>query len=272
MSSKRETIVELINIHKTYLLGIEGVPALRGINLKVARGDWLIIYGNSGGGKSSLLNCIGTIDRPTKGELKICNTIVNSATKDEVLAYLRLHKMGFVFQSFNLLGNMTAIENVMLPMELKGAIGPKERYTKASEHLTTMGLGARLGHYPNQMSGGEMQRTTIARAIINDPDLLLLDEPTGDLDSNNTLKVIDLLVRLNQEKKMTMIMVTHDVYLKNFATKVITLRDGKISKEEEIPQERRDAAILELRQKLDDVIYDSFSLDSQILKRKLIIT
>ena len=253
--SKRETIVELINIHKTYLLGIEGVPALRGINLKVSRGDWLIIYGNSGGGKSSLLNCIGTIDRPTKGEIKICNTIVNSSTKDEVLAFLRLHKMGFVFQTFNLLGNMTAVENVMLPMELKGLLTPKERYKKAADHLISMGLGQRLDHYPNQMSGGEMQRTTIARAISNEPDLLLLDEPTGDLDSTNTLKVLDLLVRLNQEKNMTLVMVTHDVYLKNFANKVITLRDGKISKEEEISKEARDAAIAELRAKLEDVIY-----------------
>eukprot|EP00835_Amoeboradix_gromovi_P006016 NODE_639_length_5670_cov_0.131754.p2 type:complete len:256 gc:universal NODE_639_length_5670_cov_0.131754:4206-4973(+) len=251
--SKRETIVELINIHKTYLLGIEGVPALRGINLKVSRGDWLIIYGNSGGGKSSLLNCIGTIDRPTKGELKICNTVINSATKDEVLAYLRLEKMGFVFQTFNLLGNMTAIENVMLPMELKGTLNPKERFSVASGLLKSMGLGQRFNHYPNQMSGGEMQRTTIARAISNDPQLLLLDEPTGDLDITNSLKVLDLLVKLNQEKNMTMIMVTHDVYLKNFATKVITLRDGKISKEEEISQEQRDAAIFELREKLEDV-------------------
>eukprot|EP00834_Sanchytrium_tribonematis_P007942 NODE_811_length_3740_cov_1.483251.p2 type:complete len:264 gc:universal NODE_811_length_3740_cov_1.483251:2639-1848(-) len=260
--SKRETIVELINIHKTYLLGIEGVPALRGINLKVARGDWLIIYGNSGGGKSSLLNCIGTIDRPTKGELKICNTVVNSATKDEVLAYLRLHKMGFVFQTFNLLGNMTALENVTLPMELKGKLSVNERKKKAIDDLSLMGLGERLNHYPNQMSGGEMQRTTIARAISNDPDLLLLDEPTGDLDTNNTLKVIDLLVRLNQEKNMTMIMVTHDVYLKNFASKVITLRDGKISKEEEIPQERRDAAIIELRNKIENVIYINIATNS----------
>ena len=251
--SKRETVVELINIHKTYLLGIEGVPALRGVSLKVAKGDWLIIYGNSGGGKSSLLNCIGTIDRPTKGELKICSTVVNSATSDEVLAYLRLNKMGFVFQTFNLLGNMTALENVMLPMELRGQLSIGERKIKATESLSSMGLGARLHHYPNQMSGGEMQRTTIAPAISNDPQILLLDEPTGDLDSANTLKVVDLLVRLNRDSNMTMIMVTHDVYLKNFATKVVTLRDGKIAKEEEIPVEARNAAILELKTKLEGV-------------------
>lgn len=242
-----ELIVELDNIHKTYLLGIEGVPALRGVSLKIHQGEWVVIYGTSGGGKTTMLNVIGTIDKPTKGEMVIGDARVTADTTDDVLASIRLNTLGFVFQTFNLLTAMTALENVELPMVLKGDQTAAERRAIAKQSLEKMGLGERLGHYPNMLSGGtftvtsgahflcaffacigEQQRVTIARAIANKPKLLLLDEPTGDLDTKNTRMVIKMLRRLNEEEGMTLVMVTHDVHLKNFAKRIIWMRDGKV--------------------------------------------
>lgn len=232
------------------MLGLEGVPALRGVSLKVNRGEWVVIYGTSGGGKTSLLNIIGTIDKPTKGELSVCKTVINANTKDSVLADLRLHKLGFVFQTFNLLSSMTARENVELPMTLKAVYNARQRKQLAKASLERVGLGHRMDHFPSQLSGGEQQRVTIARAIANSPELLLLDEPTGDLDSANTHKIVNLLHKLNTEQNMTLIMVTHDIYLKNFAHRIVWMRDGKVAKEEIIPQERREAALRDLENKL----------------------
>ncbi|KAJ3089127.1 ABC transporter AbcH.1 [Quaeritorhiza haematococci] len=245
-----EGIVQLNNLHKTYLLGLEGVAALRGISLSIQRSEWVAIYGTSGGGKTSLLNLVGTIDKPTKGELKVCGTVINPSTPDDVLAGLRLSKLGFVFQTFNLLSSMTALENVELPMILKGELTPSERRNRAKSSLERVGLAHRLHQYCNKLSGGEQQRVTIARAIANKPELLLLDEPTGDLDTINTYKVIQLLSQLNRDLSMTMLMVTHDVYLKNFCHKVVYLRDGKLSKVEMVPAERREMALRDLEAKL----------------------
>ncbi|KAG5457469.1 MAG: P-loop containing nucleoside triphosphate hydrolase protein, partial [Olpidium bornovanus] len=191
---RSDVIVQLNNIHKTYLLGVEGVPALR-----ICRGEWVVVYGTSGGGKTSLLNIIGTVDTPTKGDLTVCGTKITSRTKDAELAFLRLTKLGFVFQTFNLLPSMTARENVELPMMLAARRSPAERRAAAAASLHSVGLSHRLGHFPNQLSGGEQQRVTIARAIANSPELLLLDEPTGDLDTANTNKIVELLHRLNLE-------------------------------------------------------------------------
>lgn len=173
-SVKTVPIVQLDNVHKTYLLGVEGVAALRGVSLKIHKGEWVAIYGTSGGGKTSLLNIIGTIDRPTKGELKLGSTIISSNTKDEEFAKIRLEKLGFVFQTFNLIGSMTAIENVELPMILKGQLNPTERRARAIASLTRVGMAHRLDQLPNKLSGGEQQRVTIARAIANNPEILLL--------------------------------------------------------------------------------------------------
>jgi putative ABC transport system ATP-binding protein len=234
-----ENIIELENIQKTYLLGIEGVPALRGVSLKIKRGEFVIIYGTSGGGKTSMLNIIGTIDKPTKGHLTICGTRIGSKTKDSTLAHIRLQKMGFVFQTFNLLSTMTALENVEMPMILRGNLSAGERRKRAKDLLTKVGMAERLHHIPAQLSGGEQQRVTIARAISNRPDILLLDEPTGDLDTHNTINVMDLLLQLNEDDKITLVMVTHDPNLKNAAQKVVYMRDGKIDRLEVIPKDVR---------------------------------
>jgi putative ABC transport system ATP-binding protein len=172
-----ETIVSVKNVHKTYLLGVEGVPALRGVSLDIKRGEFLVILGKSGSGKTSLLNLLGTIDKPTKGDLVLCGTTVNSKTTDDGLAYLRLKNIGFVFQSFNLISSMTAVENVELPMVLDGSWTREQIHSRAVRLLERVGMGKRLDHVPSQLSGGEQQRVTIARAVANQPDILLLDEP-----------------------------------------------------------------------------------------------
>ncbi|KAJ3358596.1 ABC transporter AbcH.1 [Allomyces javanicus] len=245
------TVVELNNIHKTYLLGVEGVPALRGVSLTVAKGEWVAVYGTSGGGKTSLLNIIGTIDKPTKGELSICGTVINANTTDDTLAALRLHKLGFVFQAFNLLSSMTARENVELPMTLQGLHSAAQRRDLATRALNRVGLGHRLDHFPAQLSGGEQQRVTIARALANQPEILLADEPTGDLDSANTDRVMDLLYRLNAEQKMTVIMVTHDPALKHYCSRVVYMRDGRVARQETVDPAARARALAELATKLN---------------------
>jgi len=198
---EEEDVVKLSNIHKTYLLGIEGVPALRGVSMTVKRGEFVCIFGTSGGGKTSMLNIIGTIDKPTKGELYICGTRIDSKTSDTELALLRLRRLGFVFQTFNLISSLTALENVEMPMILAGDLNATERRQRAIELLESVGIGKRLDHFPSQLSGGEQQRVTIARAMANKPDILLLDEPTGDLDTVNSLIVLKLLTDLNKQQK-----------------------------------------------------------------------
>lgn len=234
-----ETIIELENVHKTYLLGVEGIPALRGVSLGISRGEFCIIYGTSGGGKSTLLNICGCIDKPTKGSIRIFSTRVGSSTPDSALSQIRLNRLGFVFQTFNLLSSLSAVENVEMPMVLAGRLTRAERRDRAVSLLGKVGLKHRLDHLPSQLSGGEQQRVTIARAIANEPDILLLDEPTGDLDSLNTLIVMDMLYRLNMDEKITMVMVTHDPNLKRLASRVIFMRDGKIQREERISERAR---------------------------------
>lgn len=232
-------MVVLNNIHKTYLLGVEGVPALRGVTLSIRRGEFICIYGTSGGGKTSLLNIIGTIDKPTKGELFINKTRIAFNTADKVLSDLRLNDIGFVFQTFNLLSSLTAVENVEMPLILAGKMSASERRARAIEVLDMVGMGDRKDHLPSQLSGGEQQRVTIARAIANRPKILLLDEPTGDLDTVNSAIVMKLLVEANQRYSITLIMVTHDVGLKYFSNRIIWLRDGKIQRVEHVSDAKR---------------------------------
>jgi len=245
-----EVIVSMHNVHKTYLLGIEGVPALRGVSMSILKGEFVCIFGTSGGGKTTMLNIMGTIDKPTKGELRLCGTRVTSSTKDSELSLIRLKKVGFVFQTFNLLSSLSALENVEMPMILCGELSHENRRKRAIELLTTVGMGSRLHHLPTQLSGGEQQRVTIARAIANSPELLLLDEPTGDLDTVNTLIVMKLLTDLNQKEKITMVMVTHDVGLKNFADRILWMRDGKVQRTEIVPQWKREEAIRKVEEDL----------------------
>jgi putative ABC transport system ATP-binding protein len=239
-------VIKLVNVHKTYLLGLEGVPALRGVNLTINDGEFITILGTSGGGKTTLLNIIGTIDKPSKGDVYICGLRIKYSTKDQLLASIRLNKLGFVFQTFNLIGSLTALENVELPMQLRGKLSREQIRKRAVSLLEEVSLGSRLDHFPNQLSGGEQQRVTIARAIANNPSIILLDEPTGDLDTRSTDIVMKILLDLNVKKKITMIMVTHDVGLKTFANRVVRMADGKVNKIEIIDPSMRNDAIRHL--------------------------
>jgi len=250
---EEEIVIKMNNIHKTYLLGIEGIPALRGVSLSVKRGEFIIVFGLSGGGKTTLLNIAGTIDKPTKGELYLCGHRIDNQTTDEVLSYLRLKKLGFVFQTFNLLSSLNAQENVQLPMVLSGQLSVSERDNRALKLLTKVGMENRLDHTPSQLSGGEQQRVTIARAVANNPSILLLDEPTGDLDSTNTCIVMNELVTLNIEKKITLMMVTHDVGLKDFADRVIWMRDGKIKFVEVTSKDAKQKRLQKLKDELETI-------------------
>ena len=185
-----------------------------------------MLYGTSGSGKSTLLKIIGTIDRPTKGTVNVCGTRITGATPDAELAALRLNKLGFVFQTFNLIAGMTALENVEMPLTLQGALSIAERRARCESILRSVGMGDRLHHTPAQLSGGEQQRVTIARAMVNMPCVLLLDEPTGDLDTKSTETVMRILVDLNRQHNVTLLMVTHDVHLRQFAHRILHLRDG----------------------------------------------
>jgi putative ABC transport system ATP-binding protein len=220
------------NVHKTYLLGVEGVAALRGVSLTVGKGEFVMLLGKSGSGKTSLLNLIGTIDRQTRGDLRVCGTWLRSSTTDTDLARLRLTRLGFVFQTFNLIPSMNALDNVALPMLLAGGMTRQEAYDRARKLLEDVGMGPRMTHVPSQLSGGEQQRVTIARALANKPTLLLLDEPTGDLDSENTDNVMSILTKLNVEMGVTMIMVTHDPHLRAYAHRAVHMMDGKIVRKE----------------------------------------
>jgi putative ABC transport system ATP-binding protein len=218
-------IVEARDLQKTYMLGKVPVEALRGINLKVEEGDFVSILGPSGSGKSTLLNLIGALDKPTSGALLIDGVDV-SKLNDNQLADLRV-KVGFVFQFFNLIPRFTAIDNVELAMSIKSR-SRTERRKRAEELLRTVGLGDRMNHKPAELSGGQQQRVAIARALANDPSFLLLDEPTGNIDSKTAREIIDIVSDLN-EKGVTIIMVTHDETLAHEAKRTMKIIDGVIS-------------------------------------------
>lgn len=223
-----DVVLRLRNVHKTYLLGLEGVPALRGVSLDVRAGEFIVILGRSGGGKTTLLNVLGTIDRPTRGELYVAGARVDARTPDAALARLRLLSLGFVFQAFNLLPGLTAAENVELPLVLAGAGTPAARAARARRLLARVGMAERAAHSPAQLSGGEQQRVTIARALANAPRILLLDEPTGDLDTVNSAIVLSLLLRLNARAGVTLVMVTHNPDLECYADRVVYVADGRV--------------------------------------------
>ena len=244
-------VIVLRNIHKTYLIGIEGVPALRGVSLTVKKGEFLTIFGTSGGGKTTMLNIIGTIDTPSRGDIKIFDKLIKSDTSDKELSNIRLNNISFVFQSFNLFQNLNVLENVEMPMKIKGKLSYKKIRERALSLIEKVGLTNRINHFPNQLSGGEQQRVTIARALVNSPDILLLDEPTGDLDTKNADIVMSLLLELNLLQGITMIMVTHDVSLKNFGQKIVRVIDGKIHHEIDVPIKDRKECIRQLYERLE---------------------
>jgi len=216
-------IVETINLKKTYMLGKVPVHALRGVNLRVYPRDFMAILGPSGSGKSTLLNLIGALDKPTEGKV-IIDGVDISALNESQLAELR-RKIGFVFQFFNLVPRLSALENVELPLAIAG-VSKSERRKKAIELLKMVGLEDRMKHKPMELSGGEQQRVAIARALINNPRYLLMDEPTGNLDSKTANEIMKLVEKLNEEENITVILVTHNQSLANYAERVVHIVDG----------------------------------------------
>ena len=225
---KGAEIIKLKNVHKIYDMGESKVHALEDLSLHINSGDFVAIMGPSGSGKSTAMNLVGSLDVPTKGAIYLDGHNISHLSESN-LAQIRGKKIGFIFQNFNLIPNLTAKENIMLPMLFQGtSLG--EREEKAEELLKLVELGDRMGHYPNQLSGGQQQRVAIARALANDPDVILADEPTGNLDTRTGEKVIEFLEKLNKEGK-TIIMVTHSPELAQKHAKIVYwLKDGKLEK------------------------------------------
>lgn len=221
-----EDILILEDVVKIYRMdGVETI-ALRGISLKVKKGDFIAIMGPSGSGKSTMMHIMGCLDRPTSGKIYFEGRNV-SGLSDNELAEIRNRKVGFVFQSFYLLPRYTAIQNVELPLIYQG-ISPKERREKARMILERMGLSARINHRPTQLSGGEQQRVAIARSLIINPAILFADEPTGNLDSKSSHEIMDLISRLHKEENLTIILVTHERDIAEYAKKIVRMQDGRI--------------------------------------------
>jgi putative ABC transport system ATP-binding protein len=223
-----EPIIIVEDVHKSYLMGKEAVPALRGVSIEIHRGEFVCLMGPSGSGKTTLLNIIGGLDESSRGHIIVDGENLVAMSENE-LASLRLQKMGFIFQSYNLLGNFTAIENVEAPMIL-ARVGRKERGERAVRLMEKVDLADRAHHYPSELSGGQQQRVAIARALANDPSILIADEMTGDLDSETGFAIMELAAELNKEG-MTIVYVTHDPRMAKFASRVVEIRDGKILQE-----------------------------------------
>ena len=221
--------IRLENIHKTYDLGEIQVHALRGISMEIQPGEFVAVMGSSGSGKSTLMNIIGCLDKPTRGQYYLDGKDVSGLTKNE-LAKIRSHKIGFVFQQFNLLSRTSALENVELPTIYAGT-PVAEREWRAQEALNRVGLADRSGHFPSQLSGGQQQRVAIARALVNSPSLLLADEPTGNLDSRTSIEIMEILQNLNNEHGLTVVIVTHEPDIAQFAKRALEFRDGKMKKD-----------------------------------------
>jgi len=222
---KGSTVIELRDVHKYYRLGDSVVKAVDGIDIKINRGDFVAILGPSGSGKSTAMNMVGALDIATKGDIFLDGTNIEHLP-ESVLAQIRGRKIGFIFQTFNLVPTLTALENVMLPMMFQ-RIPLNQRQARATQLLEEIGMGQRLNHLPKELSGGERQRVAIARALANDPEVILADEPTGNLDSKRGEEVVEMLKKLSKEGK-TIIMVTHDTEKARYADKIYRLKDGKI--------------------------------------------
>jgi putative ABC transport system ATP-binding protein len=227
--SEAREVIRLEGIHKTYTMGDVEVHALRGVTLRIREGEFVAIMGASGSGKSTTMNIIGCLDSPTRGSYALDGQDVSALSKDE-RADIRLRKLGFVFQGFNLLARTSALENVELPM-LYAAVEPAERHRRAAEALHSVGLVGREQNHPNQLSGGQQQRVAIARALVNDPTLILADEPTGALDSRTSVEVMDIFQRLNRERRITLVLVTHEPDIAAYADRVVVFKDGRIQKD-----------------------------------------
>jgi putative ABC transport system ATP-binding protein len=234
-------VISVRNLVKTYTVGEVVVRALRGCDFDVEAGEFIAVTGPSGSGKSTLMHILGCLDRPTSGQYFLDGKDVSRMSKDD-LAAVRNKQIGFVFQGFNLLSRTTALDNVELPLLYNGGSRMKaaERHRRAMEALKIVGLGDRFHHFPNQLSGGQQQRVAIARSLINEPSIILADEPTGNLDTRTSIEVMGIFQRLNKERGITIILITHEMDIAEYGTRLIRFRDGRIQADQKIAR-RRDA-------------------------------
>ena len=230
-------VISVRNLVKTYTVGEVEVRALRGVSLDVQLGEFLAVTGPSGSGKSTLMHILGCLDRPTSGEYLLDGRDVSHMTKDQ-LAEVRNRKIGFVFQGFNLLSRTTALDNVELPLLYRGKARAPERRKLAMAALSEVGLADRAGHHSNQLSGGQQQRVAIARALVTEPSILLADEPTGNLDTRTSVEVMGIFQRLNLEHGLTVLLITHEPDIAEYATRVISFRDGHIVSDQTVKRRR----------------------------------
>ena len=261
-------VISLDHIHKTYTMGDVEVHALRGISLEIKQGEFVAIMGTSGSGKSTMMNIIGCLDRPTKGHYFLDGEDLSELSKDQ-RADIRNRKLGFVFQGFNLLSRTSALENVELPM-LYAGVETSERHRRSIAALAAVGLAGREKNHPNQLSGGQQQRVAIARSLVNDPALILADEPTGNLDSRTSVEVMEIFQRLNRERGMTLILVTHEPDIADYADRVVVFKDGKIKSDYQIESPRNAAEELKLLPavEFDEDDDDSERVSDQVVERK----
>ena len=244
-----KAVIRTEDVHKYYELGETRVHALRGVSVEIKTGEFVAIMGASGSGKSTFMNILGCLDKPSSGEYLLDGINVSKLSKNE-LAHIRNQKIGFVFQGFNLLSRTTALENVELPT-LYAHVTRAEGQKRAREALQLVGLGDRTLHFPSQLSGGQQQRVAIARALVNQPSLLLADEPTGNLDSRTSIEIMDVLQKLN-EKGLTIVLVTHEPDISTFAKRTIQFRDGKIRHDELVAERPVAAEVLRQMPVLED--------------------
>jgi putative ABC transport system ATP-binding protein len=231
-------VISAKSLVKTYVVGEVEVKALRGVNLEVQRGEFLAVTGPSGSGKSTFMHIVGCLDRPTSGQYFLDGQDVSRMSKD-ALAAVRNKKIGFVFQGFNLLSRTSALDNVELPLLYGGnGLRTPERHKRALEMLELVGLSNRADHHPNQLSGGQQQRVAIARALINNPSILLADEPTGNLDSKTSIEVMGIFQRLNQERGITVVLITHEMDIAEYGTRTVAFRDGQVVADKVVTRRR----------------------------------
>jgi len=230
-------VISVRNLVKTYVVGEVEVRALRGVNLDVEPGEFLAVTGPSGSGKSTFMHIAGCLDRPTSGQYFLDGEDVSRMSKDQ-LAAVRNKKIGFVFQGFNLLSRTSALDNVELPLLYRGGLKAPERHKRAIDVLSAVGLGQRTDHHPNQLSGGQQQRVAIARALINQPSILLADEPTGNLDTRTSIEVMDIFQSLNRERGITVLLITHEMDIAEYGTRIVTFRDGQVVTDRAVTKRR----------------------------------